>query len=99
MAALLLCIPLGIASGAIYPCVLTVVLPFAGKKTATATGMITAATGIGGFAFTALTGFMADQWGMRMAIMALAAFFAVSLVAMIAVRSLDRKHGKKPDQL
>ncbi len=98
-AALLLCIPLGIASGAIYPCVLTVVLPFAGKKTATATGMITAATGIGGFALTALTGFMADQWGMRMAIMALAAFFILSLAAVIAVRFLDKRYNEKPDGL
>ena len=85
---LLLCVPLGIASGAIYPCVLTLMLPFAGKKTATATGMITAATGIGGFAFTALTGFMADLWGMQTAMMILAAFFAVSLVAAFRVKAL-----------
>lgn len=95
--ALLICIPLGIASGAIYPCVLTIVLPFAGKKTATATGMITAATGIGGFALTALTGIMADQWGMRMAIMALAAFFIFSLIAVIAVRVLDKKNNAELD--
>lgn len=85
--ALLLVIPLGIASGAIYPCVLTLMLPFAGKKTATATGMITAATGIGGFALTALTGFMSDHWGMRMAMAALAGFFAFSIAAVLMVRS------------
>lgn len=88
--ALLLIVPLGLASGAIYPCVLTIALPFAGEKTATATGLITAATGIGGFALTALTGFMADQWGMRTAVMALAAFFAFSLAAVIAVRFKSR---------
>ena len=82
---LLLCIPLGFASGAIYPCVLTLMLPFAGKKTATATGIITAATGIGGFAFTALTGFMADLWGMQTAMMILAAFFAFSILAALRV--------------
>ena len=86
--ALLLCIPLGLASGAIYPCVLNIALPLAGRKTATATGMITAATGIGGFALTALTGLMADQWGMRVAVMVLAAFFVFSLAAAIAVRFL-----------
>jgi len=91
IAALLLCIPLGLASGAIYPCVLTIALPFAGEKTATATGMITTATGIGGFALTALTGFMSDQWGMRTAVMVLAAFFVISLVAVIAIRMRSRK--------
>lgn len=84
--ALLICIPLGIASGAIYPCVLTLMLPFAGTKTATATGMITAATGIGGFALTALTGWMADLWGMRTAIAALAGFFVFSLAAILVIR-------------
>ncbi|MBR2681635.1 MAG: MFS transporter, partial [Atopobiaceae bacterium] len=85
---LLLCIPLGFASGAIYPCVLTLMLPFAGKKTATATGIITAATGIGGFAFTALTGFLADLWGMQTAMMILAAFFVFSILAALRVFAL-----------
>lgn len=85
--ALLLVIPLGIASGAIYPCVLTLMLPFAGKKTATATGMITAATGIGGFALTALTGFMSDHWGMRVAMAALAGLFIFSIAAVLMIRS------------
>ena len=84
-----LIIPLGIASGAIYPCVLNLMIPFAGTKTATATGMITAATGVGGFAFTALTGFMADLWGMQVAMMVLASFFAFSLVAALRVKSLS----------
>ncbi len=92
--ALLLCIPLGIASGAIYPCVLTLMLPFAGDKTATATGMITAATGIGGFALTALTGWMADLWGMRVAIAALAGFFVFSLVAVIIIRKMIAEQAK-----
>ncbi len=86
-----LVVPLGFASGAIYPCVLTMMLPFAGKKTATATGMITAATGIGGFAFTALTGFMADQWGMQIAMAALATFFVISLVAALGAIKMQKK--------
>ena len=90
-----LCVPLGFASGAIYPSVLTMMLPFAGRKTATATGMITAATGIGGFAFTALTGFMADQWGMQTAMAVLAAFFIVSLFAALgAIRMQKPKAGE-----
>lgn len=82
---LALCVPLGLASGAIYPCALTMMLPFAGRRTATATGMITAATGIGGFSFTALTGFLTDLWGMRVAMLVLAAAFAVSIVAVFAL--------------
>ena len=82
---MLLVVPLGLASGAIYPSVLTMMLPFAGKRTATATGMITAATGIGGFLFTALTGFMADQWGMQAAMAVLSSFFIISLFAALAV--------------
>lgn len=82
---LLLCIPLGFASGAIYPCVLTIMLPLAGKRTATATGIITAATGIGGVVFTALTGFLADRMGMRSSMLILVSFFAVSFLAALTV--------------
>ena len=87
---MLLCVPLGLASGAVYPCSLTLALPFAGKRTATATGMITTATGIGGFAFTALTGFAADLWGMRAAMALLAAFFLISIAAVLAVIKLSK---------
>lgn len=91
---LLLCIPLGFASGAIYPSVLTILLPFAGKQTATATGMITAATGIGGVVFTALTGFMADQLGMQRAMAVLAGFFLFSLLAVLSVERMCRQRQK-----
>lgn len=84
---LLLCVPLGLASGAIYPCVLNLMLPLAGKKTATATGMITTATGVGGFVFTALTGFLGDNFGLRTAMVILSAFFILSLIsAIMAIR-------------
>ncbi len=79
----LLCIPLGFASGTIYPCVLNMMIPFAGKKTALSTGMITTATGIGGVVFTALTGFNAEHFGMRTAIGILAAFYILSIAAAI----------------
>ncbi len=89
--AFLLCIPLGLASGAIYPCVLNIMIPFAGKKTATATGMITTATGIGGVVFTALTGIIGDRFGMRSAMAVLSAFFIISLISSICVIRQDKK--------
>lgn len=89
---MLLCIPLGFASGAIYPCVLTILLTVAGKRTATATGIITSATGIGGVVFTAMTGFLADRLGMRAAMLILVSFFALSLLAALTVL---RRHPQK----
>ena len=85
----MLCIPLGFASGAIYPCVLTIMLPLAGKQTATATGIITSATGIGGVVFTAMTGFLADRFGMRQAMLILVSFFIISLFSALAVIRRD----------
>lgn len=83
--AMLLCVPLGLASGAIYPCVLTIMLPYAGKNTATATGIITSATGIGGVVFTAMTGFLADRFGLRAAMLVLVSFFVLSLLSALRV--------------
>lgn len=82
---LLLCVPLGLASGAIYPSVLTIMLPYAGKNTATATGIITSATGIGGVVFTAMTGFIADRFGLPTAMVVLVSFFGFSLLSAVSV--------------
>ena len=90
---MLLCVPLGLASGAIYPCSLTMLLPFAGKRTATATGMITTATGIGGVAFTAFTGFAAELWGIRVAMASLGGFVLLSALAVLGAENLYRKAG------
>ncbi len=90
-AVMILCIPLGIASGAIYPSVLTILMPFAGSHKAAATGMITTATGIGGVVFTALTGFVGDHYGMRTAMAVLAACFLLSLAAVFALRKMREK--------
>lgn len=90
---LLLCIPLGLASGAIYPCVLNTMLPLAGKKTATATGMITTATGIGGVVFTALTGFLGDYFGLNIAMIIISIFFIISLnCAILAFKIGDKNY-------
>ena len=85
-----LCIPLGFASGAIYPSVLTILMRFSGDKKAIATAMITVSTGIGGVVFTALTGFMADALGMRNAIMCLGAFFILSLIAVLSLNAAEK---------
>ncbi len=89
---LALCIPLGFACGAIYPSVLNTLLQFAGNRKATATAMITVSTGIGGVIFTALTGILAGALGIKNAIMCLAAFFILSLAAVL---SLNLKFLKK----
>ena len=78
-----LIIPLGLASGAIYPCVLTIMLSYSGNKKATATAMITVSTGIGGVVFTALTGILADALGMRNALICLGAFFILSIASVL----------------
>ena len=78
-----LIIPLGFACGAIYPSVLSTLMAFSGNKKATATAMITTATGIGGVVFTALTGFMADRIGLQGSMLALSAFFILSLISVL----------------
>lgn len=86
VAVLLLCIPLGFACGAIYPCVLNLAMPLSGNHKATSTGLITTATGIGGVVFTALTGYLGDMYGLRQAVMMLSAFFVLSLIAVIILK-------------
>lgn len=82
---MVLCVPLGFACGAIYPSVLTTLMQFSGNRKATATAMITTATGIGGVVFTALTGIMAEGIGLRGAMVALSAFFVLSLISVIVL--------------
>ena len=85
-AVMALIIPLGFACGAIYPSVLTTLIGFSGNRKATATAMITTATGIGGVVFTALTGFLAERIGLKGSMLALAAFFILSLISVLALR-------------
>jgi fucose permease len=86
-----LCIPLGMASGAIYPSVLNTSFRYAGSNTATVTGMITTATGIGGVVFTAVTGILADSIGIRLSIAALAGCFVFAVLAVAGLRGVERK--------
>lgn len=84
-----LCIPLGFACGAIYPSVLTILMQYSGDHKATATAMITTATGIGGALFTALTGILAGGMGLRGAMIALSAFFVLSLISVIVLGRIN----------
>ena len=83
-AVMLLCVPLGFACGAIYPCVLNVLMQYSGNRKATATAMITVSTGIGGVVFTAFTGILAESFGIAQAMMILSACFIISLAAALA---------------
>jgi MFS family permease len=94
---ILLCIPLGMASGAIYPSVLTILMNFSGKRTAMATGLITAATGLGANVFTAMTGFLVDIFGFRNALVILASFFMISIISVLQVKHLLIRLGKRKD--
>lgn len=87
--AMALCIPLGFACGAIYPSVLTTLMEYSGDRKATATAMITTATGIGGAAFTALTGILAGSMGLRGAMIALSAFFILSLISVVVLGRIN----------
>ena len=81
MAVMLLCVPLGFACGAIYPCVLNVLMNYSGNRKATATAMVTVSTGIGGVVFTAFTGVLAESFGIAQAMMILSSCYIVSLAA------------------
>ena len=94
-AAIALCLPLGFFCGAVYPCVLTRSLDFAGGRTATATGMITAATGLGGAAVTALTGAMSQRLGLRQALLSLAGFLAADIFLSLLLFFLHGDKDKK----
>ena len=78
---MLLCVPLGFACGAIYPCVLNVLMNYSGNRKATATAMVTVSTGIGGVVFTAFTGVLAESFGIAQAMMILSSCYIVSLAA------------------
>lgn len=78
--ALVVAAVLGFFCGAVYPCVLSYNVGFAGGRTATATGLITAATGLGGAVVTTGFGWMTDALGMRAAYRALAVLMALDVI-------------------
>ena len=81
---------LGFFCGAVYPSVLGYCADYAGERTATATGLITAATGLGGAIVTAGFGWMAAALGMRAAFEILGALMmvdvAIAIVLLVTAR-------------
>lgn len=99
-AAIVLCLPLGFFCGAVYPSVLTRSLDFAGGRTATATGMITAATGLGGASVTLLTGIVSQQFGLKRAMVSLAGFLVLDILLAVLLLFVHRsKSEKEPHRL
>ena len=80
-AAILMSFCLGFFSGAVYPSVLNYSVDFSGSRTATATGMITAATGLGGAIIAALFGWITELYDIRTAFDILAAFMSLDILA------------------
>ncbi len=85
---------LGFACGAIYPNCLTLAMKYSGRFSATAVGIITTATGIGGVIGTGLMGIMADHLGYSMAMVLLAILFMVDILIAIGLK-LFVDHGRK----
>ena len=72
---------MGFFSGAVYPSVLNYSVDFANGRTATVTGLITAATGLGGAVVAAAFGWISDYYGMRTAFDILGAFMVMDIAA------------------
>ena len=71
---------IGFFGGMVYPSVLNRLNDFAIGKTATASGMITAATGLGGAAITAALGNISQGFGIKTGFMILAIWIAMDIV-------------------
>lgn len=82
---------MGFFSGAIYPAVLNYSVDFACGRTATVTGLITAATGLGGAAVAAVFGWMMEMFGIRTAFLLLGVFMAVDVLVVIVLLYKERK--------
>ena len=90
VAAAVLAFALGLFSGAVYPCVLSYNADFEGDRSATATGLITAATGLGGALVTLAFGWMTDALGIRVAFMVLGAFMLLAVFCVLLLFRLVR---------
>ena len=90
--AVILSFILGFFSGAIYPNVLNFAMENAGNKSATATGLITAATGLGGAVITASFGFVAELFGIRTAFDVLSVLMIMDIAAAAILIIIVRKN-------
>ena len=82
---------LGFFSGMVYPSVLNNLNDFAAKKTATAAGMITAATGLGGAMMTTLIGRVSELFGIRTGFCILAGWMGLDIVLAVLLRVCHHK--------
>ncbi|MEE3355016.1 MAG: MFS transporter [Candidatus Weimeria sp.] len=82
---------LGFACGAIYPNCLTLAMKYSGRFSATAVGVITTATGIGGVIGTGLMGVMADHLGYRTAMVLLAILFMLDILIALGMKLYLRR--------
>jgi MFS family permease len=89
--AIVLSFVLGFFCGAVYPSVLNFLVDFAGDRTATATGMISIANGLGGAVIAMAFGTVADTWGIRTGFVLLG---VLMLLDILAAAILIRKTGK-----
>ena len=83
MAAMAISFLLGFCSGAVYPSVLNFAAEFAGGRTATAMGMITAATGLGGAVIAVAFGWTTTSYGIRTALIMVGALMLLDVAAAI----------------
>ncbi|MCI2062955.1 MAG: MFS transporter [Eubacteriaceae bacterium] len=81
--AVILSFVLGFFSGAIYPNVLNFAMENAGNRSATATGLITAATGLGGAVITTSFGFITEDFGIRTAFDVLSGLMVMDIAAAV----------------
>lgn len=79
---------LGFFSGAVYPSVLGFAAESASSRTATAMGMITAATGLGGALIASLFGWTSTDYGMRTAMVMLGVLMLFDVVAALVLNVL-----------
>lgn len=82
---------LGFVCGMIYPCVLNYMVDFAGSKSATASGLISIACGLGGAIFATGFGLIADWAGIRAAYVFLGIAMLVALGCTMILIAYERK--------
>lgn len=92
MVAVVLSFILGFFSGAVYPSVLNFAAEFASKRTATAMGMITAATGLGGAIIAVAFGWITSAYGIRTALIMLGAIMLFDGAAALWLAHKARHH-------
>ena len=92
-AAIVISFAMGFFSGTIYPCVLNDSAGFAGGRTATVAGWITASTGLGGAVITAVLGSLSDRYGLQESFILLGGWILLDAVLSVLLIRARRKQG------